>query len=115
MQRDTLFLLKEDFPDGPGLPYYCPDCAQITGVLSYFPKLRHQLDIRYVDFQRPRQEIVKLLGESYQGCPVLILAAPPAMDALELLSGQVNGHCFISGAKAIGNYWAHVHGISRPH
>jgi hypothetical protein len=41
MARDLLFLLKEDFPDGPGAPYYCPDCAQITGVLAYFPKLRY--------------------------------------------------------------------------
>jgi hypothetical protein len=44
MKRDILFLLKEDFPDGPGLPFYCPDCAQVTGVLAYFPKLRHHLD-----------------------------------------------------------------------
>jgi hypothetical protein len=115
MARDVLFLLKEDFQDGPGAPYYCPDCAQITGVLAYFPKLRHQLDIRYVDFAKPRNVIVSLLSEQHQGCPVLILDQPPAMDALAYLTGQINGKSFISGAKAIGSYWAYQYGVSRPH
>ena len=46
MQRDILFVLKEKFEGGPGQPYYCPHCAEITGVLGYFPELRHQLDVR---------------------------------------------------------------------
>lgn len=115
MGRDLLFLLKEDFADGAGAPYYCPDCAQITGVLSYFPKLRHHLDVRYVDFARPRKEIVSLLSEQHQGCPVLILDQPPGMDALAYITGQVNGKSFISGAKAIASYWSYKYGTSRPH
>lgn len=121
MGRDILFLLKEDFADKSqdagrnGVPYYCPDCAQITGVLSYFPKLRHHLDIRYVDFERPRKEIVALLSEQHQGCPVLILDQPPAMDALAYITGQVNGKSFISGAKAISSYWSYKYGTSLPH
>ncbi len=86
MKRDVLYLLKEAFPDGGGLPYFCPDCAYINGVLSYFPSLRHRLDIRYVDFPRPRQEIVDLIGLEHQGCPVLILSSPPAMDAMQLMT-----------------------------
>lgn len=115
MGRDLLFLLKEDFVDGAGAPYFCPDCAQITGVLSYFPKLRHHLDIRYVDFARPRKEIVSLLGEQHQGCPVLILDQPPGMDALAYMTGQVGGKSFVSGAKAIASYWSYKYGVSRPH
>jgi hypothetical protein len=46
---------------------------------------------------------------------VLILDQPPAMDALAYMTGQINGKSFISGAKAIGNYWAYKYGISRPH
>ena len=115
MARDTLFLLKEDFPDGAGLPYFCPDCATITGVLSYFPKLRHALDIRYADFPAPRSEIVALIGKENQNCPVLILDKAPPMDAIGFLTGQFDGRCFISGAKAIAKYRSHVHGISRPH
>jgi len=115
MARDTLFLLKEDFADGAGAPYYCPDCAQITGVLSYFPKLRHHIDVRYVDFARPRQEIIALLSEQHQGCPVLILDQTPPIDAVAYITGQVNGKSFIAGAKAIGNYWSYKYGVSRPH
>ncbi len=115
MKRDILFLLKESFSDGPGLPYYCPQCAEVTGVLAYFPKLRHQLDVRFADFPRPRSEIVQLIGAEHQSCPVLILAEKPPLDALELVSGQMNGHFFISGPREIARYWSHIHGISRPH
>ncbi|MFO0012058.1 MAG: DUF3088 family protein [Planctomycetota bacterium] len=115
MARDILFLLKQDFVDGAGAPYYCPDCAQITGVLDYFSKLRYELDIRYVDFARPRKDIVAILSEQHQGCPVLILDQPPPMDALAYITGHVNGKNFISGAKAIGNYWSYKYGVSRPH
>jgi hypothetical protein len=45
----------------------------------------------------------------------LILDQPPAIDALGYVTGQVNGKSFISGAKAIGNYWAYKYGVSRPH
>ena len=37
--RDHLFLLTPLFPDaklGPGR-YHCPECAQVEGLLSYFP------------------------------------------------------------------------------
>ena len=74
MSRDLLFLLKHDFQDGPGAPYYCPECTQTNGVLAYYPQLRHALDVRYVDFRRPRVEFVALVGEVNQICPVLILA-----------------------------------------
>ena len=115
MARDILFLLTGGFPDGAGAPYYCPDCAQIEGVLSYFPALRRGLDIRYVDFARPRTEVVALLGEAHQGCPVLILAEPPAPEHQHLVTGTVDGRAFLADAQPIGRYWSAVHGVSRPH
>lgn len=115
MARDTLFLLKSDFIDGAGAPYFCPDCAQITGVLDYFPKLRYELDIRYVDYARPRREIVAILSEQHQGCPVLILDQAPPMDALAYMTGHANGKSFVAGAKAIASYWSYKYGVSRPH
>jgi hypothetical protein len=45
----------------------------IEGVLSFYPQLRNELEITYVDFVRPRPAIVELIGEDNQGCPVLIL------------------------------------------
>jgi len=115
MQRDILFLLKEKFEDGPGQPYYCPQCAEINGVLAYFPELRHRLDVRYVDFPRPRQAIIELIGEASQGCPVLVLGEKPEAELMELTSGNLNGRYFISGPGEIARYWARVHNISRPH
>jgi Protein of unknown function (DUF3088) len=114
-KRDTLFMLKRSFPDGPGRPYFCPHCAELSGVLAYFPELLYTLDIHYADFARPRSELVELLGEAHQNCPVLILASPPPMDATELVTGQANGKYFVNGPRAIANYWSHIHGISRPH
>jgi hypothetical protein len=115
MPLDILFLLKHDFADGPGAPFYCPECAQLNGVLHYYPKLRHWLDVRYVDFPRPRQEIIALIGEPNQGCPVLVLAGAPPANLKEVPVGQFNGRHFVSGADAIGNYLSQVHGLGRPH
>ena len=74
---DILFLLTPGFTDsardGDGKRYYCPDCAFLEGVLACCPELRKRLDIRYVDYPRPRRPIVDLVGEAHQGCPNLVL------------------------------------------
>ena len=103
------------FPDGPGTPYYCPECAQITGVLAYYPRLRHTLDVRYVDLPRPRKEILSLIGEANQSCPVLVIADGPPASVQGVEIGTFNGLHFVSGAAAIGNYLSQVHGVGRPH
>ena len=72
----TLFLLKADFKDlnrGDDKRYFCPDCVMIEGLLSYYPRLTKELDVKYVNFARPRQALVDLLGEENQSCPVLVL------------------------------------------
>lgn len=74
--KPILFLLKSDFIDDkihPSQKFYCPHCAMIEGVLNYYPNLRSSLDIRYVDFDKPRLEIIELLGEAHQSCPVLVI------------------------------------------
>jgi hypothetical protein len=114
MTRDILFLLKHDFAD-PGGRYYCPECAQITGALTYYPALRHGLDVRYVDFPRPRPEIVEFIGEENQSCPVLILAHAPAAGVPGIEIGENRGRHFISGAHEIGKYLARIHGVGEPH
>jgi glutaredoxin 2 len=71
-----LFLLKADFHDtdlADGKRYFCPPCTMVEGILSYYPRLRNELEVIYVDFQRPRAEIVELIGEANQSCPVLVL------------------------------------------
>ncbi len=115
MKRDILFVLKEKFDDGPGPAYFCPHCAEVTGILTYFPHLRHQLDVRYVDFKRPRSPMVDMIGESNQNCPMLVLAEKPSLDTLEMMTGSHDGRYFVSGPRDIARYWSHVHNISRPH
>ncbi len=115
MERDVLFLLKERFEDGPGKHWYCRHCAELTGVMAYYPELRHHLDVRYVDFPRPRGMIVELIGPENQGCPVLVLANKPAEDVLPFVSGHNHGRYFVSGPEAIARYWSKTRGIPAPH
>lgn len=115
MKHDVLFLLRHDFEDGPGAPYYCPECAEINGVLHYYPDLRHHVEVRYVDYRRPRAEVVALLGEANQSCPVLVLRDEAPSD-VPGAQPSPNGHRrFISGARAIGGYLSASYGTGRPH
>jgi hypothetical protein len=81
---DVLFLLKPGFADakaGP-VPYYCPPCATISGLLSYHPELREKVEVRSIAFPRPRAEVVELLGgPDHPGCPVLVLDDASAVPA----------------------------------
>jgi hypothetical protein len=72
---EKLFLLKPDFQDinrSAEIKYFCPNCALIEGLLSFYPRLRNELEVTYVDFVRPRPTIIDLIGEANQSCPVLI-------------------------------------------
>lgn len=114
MKLDILFLLRHDFVDGVETGFYCPECAEINGVLHYYPKLRHQLDIRYVDFTRPRPEIISLVGTSNQSCPILILA-PDSAHSPDSQLGEDGKLRFVAGANAIGKYLHRAHGSGQPH
>ena len=73
---EKLFLIKPNFQDttrGTGKKYFCPPCTLLEGVLSFYPELREKIEVNYVDFTRPRQTIIDLIGEENQSCPVLIL------------------------------------------
>jgi hypothetical protein len=72
-KKPILFLIQPDtHPDRPQ-GWYCPDCAIVQGALAYYPQLRDFLDIRLVDFPRPRTAITSLIGDAYQDCPLLLL------------------------------------------
>lgn len=104
-----LFLLKPDFTDPKlgdnGLVYFCPHCAFIEGLLSYYLKLRQEIKVNYVDFQRPRKELVELLGESNQSCPSLIVekAAADAETVLEFKSHST--FVFTNDTRIIAKYF----------
>lgn len=115
MKRDQLYLLKPDFHDNDARPYYCPGCAELVGLLEFYPKLKTTVDIHYIDFPRPRPELIPLLGEENQSCPVLVLENIPPKLPPHPKVRVANGRVFVDGAREIGEYFAQVHGTAIPH
>ena len=114
MKRDQLYLLKPDFHD-QGKTYYCPDCAEMIGLLQFYPALKQRVDVHYVDFPRPRPELAPLLGEENQSCPVLVLKSVPSNLSSPLAVRRAKGHAFVEGAREIAEYFAHMQGTGIPH
>ena len=114
MNRDSLYLLKPNFHDA-GRVYFCPGCAEMLGLLEFYPALKSRLSVQYLNFARPRQELVALLGEEHQSCPVLVLAEPSPKLPPHLKVHQAKGRAFVEGAREIAEYLAHVHGTGLPH
>lgn len=115
MNVDTLFLLKPDFFDKESGPYFCPHCAQVLGMLAFYPQLKETVEVRFLEFPRPRIELVQLLGEQNQSCPVLVLKTPPEGRPSNLKVQEANGHFFVEGASEIAEYLARTRGIGMPH
>lgn len=115
MKLDRLYLLKPHFTDNGKEPYFCPGCAQMIGLLEFYPALKQRLEVGYLDFARPRPELVDLLGEENQSCPMLVLEDTPSDLPSALGIIQAKGRWFIEGADEIAHYLAHVHGIGVPH
>lgn len=115
MKRDQLYLLKPDFTDKGQGPYFCPGCAQVVGLLEFYPALKRKLEVRHLDFPRPRPELVELIGEENQSCPVLVLKDAPTNAPSTLSLQQAKGHWFVEGADEISRYLAHAHGSGIPH
>ena len=111
-ERPILFLLRAGFPDAKHGPEgaYCPECATVAGILYYYPDVASQLDIRQVDVPRPRPEVVGLVGEEHQYCPVLVLPENDQPEGVPLARGRA----FVSGQEAIVAFLAERYGTARP-
>ncbi|MEM8987805.1 MAG: DUF3088 domain-containing protein [Pseudomonadota bacterium] len=117
MTRDVLFLLAPGFeePEASGGPRreFCPECAEIWGVLSYFPAIKEALDIHYQPLARPRADMAAMLGEEHQNCPTLVLA--PGADAGESANVKTSGdYRFLDNARDIAKYFNHRYGTPWP-
>jgi len=114
MSKHTLFLLKPGFYDGEEGPFFCPHNAAMEGLLKYVPELESKLDVRRIDFQRPRPEVVALLGEENQGSPVLVvneaMETPP-----EARVSETTGRAFFLGEIEISKFLHRDLGILKPH
>lgn len=114
MEKHILFILKPGFYDGEEGPYYCPHSAALEGIILFNPELEDLVDVKRIDFQRPRMDIVPLIGEKNQGSPVLVLAegsdVPPEAAVYE-----ETGRAYMHGEINIANYFSQEFGIMRPH
>jgi len=115
MNQDRLYLLKPGFMDNGKGPYFCPGCAQMVGLLEFYPALNQHIEVRWLDFPRPRPELVELLGEENQSCPVLVLKEAPTSPPPSVPLRQARGHWFVEGANEIATFLAHTRGIGIPH
>jgi Protein of unknown function (DUF3088) len=113
MVQDIVFILPSDFEDA-GQQWYCRECTEVVGLLAYFPQLHDVIDVRMVDYPRPRLLIAEELGsDAHQNCPMLIAADSAPIDGVTFI--EVNGRKIVDGAKQIGLYLAARHGINGPH
>lgn len=115
----TLFLLKPDFLDSnldENAKFYCPSCAQVLGILTYYPELQDKLDIKFIDFERPRKEIVELIGEENQGCPNLVLSKDEAAVLEDTSYLNEHGDYFFQNeVQLIAEFLAEHYDIGLPH
>ncbi len=102
--KDQLYLLKPGFHNAGIGPLYCGDSLPVEGLLSFFPQLRSQVDVHYLEFPRPRAVLVTALGEEHQGIPVLILAADRKIMDEGLTPKSANGKRFFSDERSIRRY-----------
>ncbi|CAF0688966.1 DUF3088 family protein [Candidatus Methylacidithermus pantelleriae] len=111
----TLFVLAPGFEDGPGTSFYCPYCMMFEGLLCRFPSLGTELEVQRIAFARPREALVRLLGDEHQACPVLVVpkeeklphGAPPPKEAL--------GHYFWDEPEEIAKVLSLRFALPMPH
>lgn len=109
-EKDILFLLPPGFEDNDRREF-CPECAEMWGVLSYYPAIKEALDIRYVGIGHPRTPICNLLGDGNWNAPTLVLASANA-DLVE--SRSAKGASYLGSAREIAKYFAVRFGTAVP-
>ena len=109
---DRLFLINPGWHDDQGGPWFCPAGSVVEGVLGFYPALRDQLDILYLDHPRPRPPVIDLVGEAHQSCPLLVLDGDLDWPGAE--TSAATGQRFLQD-EAILPYLAARYGVGLPH
>lgn len=114
MEKHLLFLLTPGFYDAEEGPFFCPHSAAMEGFLKYVPEIETHVEVKRIGFQRPRQDIVELLGEENQFTPVLIL--DKGFDVpTEAQVSEKTGRAFILGEIEITKYLSRAYNVMKPH
>lgn len=66
-----------------------------------------------VDFDRPREIVIKALGEDNQDCPALVLGDPARAAEFNLPVREAEGKTFMTDEKTILLYLSLAYGVSR--
>lgn len=114
LYADRLFLLRPGFED-QGRHWFCPFCAHVIGFLAYYPEVRTTLEVVELDFAKPRQPLVDLLGDEHQAPPMLILAPNSPTDVADVDIAEARGHRFVPRTLHILRYLAATRGVAPPH
>jgi hypothetical protein len=114
MSRDLLLLLEGGFtdPERPGEVFICPDSAPVEGLLASDPSRAVRLDIKRLPFARPREAVVKLLGDQNQGLPVLIFGDEYPVPDDAHTAGEKR---FVTDGRRILDLLAERHGFPKVH
>ena len=109
MAHDTLFMLAPGFEDNARREF-CPECAELFGILAYFPAIREAVEIVHVGITHPRAPINAVLGEGNFNAPTLVLAE--GTDSPNGVSFKTaNGRKYMDSTRAIAALWAARYGI----
>lgn len=108
--KDILFILKAPFVDG-GFDWYCNDCITLEGALVVNPHWADKIDVRRVEFPRPRAEVVALVGEERQGLPMLVMDKARAPGDAEI----IGDYAILQDVRAIGRALTSRYGGAGPH
>lgn len=109
--KDQLYLLRPGFMNAGIGPLYCNDSAPVEGMLSFFPNLRHLVEVQYVEFARPRHPLVDVLGVDHQSLPVLILAPGRALKPEAPKPETAKGRQFFANERSVRDYLAIQYGF----
>lgn len=90
--KHILFLLKMPFedPNVEGIintTWFCSHCALIEGALLCNPHWEAHIDIRRISFEKPREELIDILGDEQQWLPVLVLPTGAHITDPEEITG----------------------------
>lgn len=112
MKKDILYLLNLYASEDSQLEF-CRECAEIIGLIEYHPRLLEFIEIRRIQPQRPRKELIELLGSDHQHCPVLIIQNYPENLPTHMGISQSNETLHVVGSVNISRYLSSVYGTAK--
>ncbi|EJD6082533.1 DUF3088 family protein [Providencia rettgeri] len=109
-----LYLLNMGFSDKnyEGEVFYCPDCTMLEGILAKNANLREFIDVVYIGFEKPRQELITAIGDVNQSLPVLVL--PEGISSVHQ-TGVYNNTAYISDLDKIILFLNDAYHIPKKH